>query len=101
METVNAHRLVANLCNEMAENIYDHLATHYPMWYAANPDKDAFVVQCAPTLREHARQTLAEMLGRPDLEEEQKRDIYQALLLDNSLPRTGPFEFNPHSQTIH
>jgi hypothetical protein len=38
---------------------------------------------------------MAEMLGRKDLPDDQKADIYEALMLDGTLPRAGPIEISP------
>ena len=86
---VNTHKLIANLCEEMANEVYEVCASKYDNWYAQNPDRKAFVRQCAPTLKEHARRTLGEMLARNDVPEAEKERIYDALVLDRTIPSTG------------
>lgn len=95
MLQVNAHYRVADLCVAMAQEVYEESAKSYNGWYKKHPDRAKFIRDCAPTLREHARRTLAEMLGRRDVPEDQKLEIYEALMLDGTLPRGGPFELSP------
>jgi hypothetical protein len=95
MIQVNAHYRVADLCVAMAETVYEECAGQYNGWYKKHPDRAKFVKQCAPTLRAHARQVMAEMLGRRDIPDDQKADIYEALMLDGTLPQGGPIEVSP------
>lgn len=82
-----AHKMVAELQVEMAQTLYEELAKSnqfYKDWPASK--RNQWVKACAPTLRDHARSTLAEMLGHHDLTPQEKEDIYQALLLDATIP---------------
>lgn len=83
--SVPAHRYVAHLCEEMAQAVYEELAKSN-LFYAANPDRAAFVRWCAPTLRDEARTVMGELLGRHEISEEKKAYIYEALLKDRSIP---------------
>ena len=96
---INAHRMVANLCEELAQSVYEECATRYNNWYAANPDRRAFIKECAPTLRAEARAILAGMLGDPKVSDYDKRRIHEALYLDKCLPQTGVWEL-PKGVTV-
>lgn len=86
---LTAHEMVANLCTELAQTIYEELASRSDLFYRVNEDRDDFVRQCAPTLRDEAVNILGSMLGDEDLSQTERDRIYQALILDKSLPRTG------------
>ena len=83
-----AHKTVAHVAEELAQSVYERLALN-DAWYADNRDRRAFVKRCAPTLRAEARKILAEMLQRDDVSEHEKAEIYDALLLDRTLPDNG------------
>ena len=85
MAEVNAHKMVAHLCKEMANEVYEELAKKNG-WYKANPNRRNFVNSCAPTLRQEARQILARMLERNDVSTYEKDKIFEALMLDKVLP---------------
>lgn len=89
LTAVNAHRMVANLCEEMAQSVYEECATRYNNWYRDNPDRKAFVKECAPTLRAEARGILAGMLADPKVSDKDKERIYDALMLDKQIPQDG------------
>jgi hypothetical protein len=91
MTEVNAHKLVSNLCEEMAQTIYEELAKRNN-FYAMYPDRREFVREIAPTLREDARRTLAEMLSRNDVALHEKEAIHEALILDKTIPQTGMWQ---------
>lgn len=88
MPDVTAHRLVSDLCVKMANEVYEELA-YRDDFYKEYTDRDDFVRHLAPTLRVEARACLAALLNDPDTSDKQKRQIYEALTLDNALPRTG------------
>lgn len=92
MMEVNAHKMVADLCEKMAQEVYEECATRYNNWYAMNPNRRAFVQECAPTLRQQARTILAGMLGDPKVSDKEKARIYDALILDKTIPQTGVWE---------
>lgn len=85
---ITAHRLIADLCVNMAEEIYEELA-YRNSFFRIHEDRQDFIKQCAPTLKTEAKRILASLLDDPETSEMQKRDIYQALLLDNQLPKHG------------
>lgn len=95
---VNCHKLVANLCVEMANECYDEILTRSNVLNSRRPTRASFVKEVAPTLREEARRILASMLERHDVSTAEKNEIYEALLLDNSLPRSGVWSA---PQSIH
>lgn len=81
-----AHKLVAHVQQELAQSIYEDWASKSDKFYAEWPDRAAFVKQCAPTLRDHARALLSEQLARHDVSHQEKEEIYTALLLDKVIP---------------
>lgn len=88
-----AHKMVAHLQCEMAAALYETLAKKndfYKRW----PDLKEFVRVVAPTLRDHARATLAEMLQKPGVTPEEKEEIYEALLLDKTIPNEDRWVIN-------
>lgn len=92
---VNAtHPLVADLCTEMAQAVYEELA-HRNTFYKMYPghSRASFVKHVAPTLRQEAVRTLSEMLARNDVPQNEKDKIYEALLLDKQTP-------NPHTWEV-
>lgn len=83
-----AHKMIAELCVEIALGIYEYYAKHNNKWYAKNkgPKKiKAFVEKCAPTLREEAVQQMAMMLARDDIDETWKLAATEAIILHKSL----------------
>lgn len=79
------HPLVAETAREMAAALYEEEAKNND-WFALNPDQEQFVSLTAPRLLEQARATLAQMLGGTS-DEVLKKEIYQALVMDNTLRR--------------
>jgi len=94
-----AHEMVAHIQVEMAQSIYEELAKN-DIFYRDNPDRNVFVKACAPTLRDHARGVLSEMLARHDVSQVEKEQIYQALLLDKVIPNEDRF-FQPAVPILH
>ncbi len=86
---VTAHEMVGKLCTEMAQTIYEELASKSDLFYRVNEEREDFVKQCAPTLREEAVSLLAQMLNDDSVSQVEKDQIYKALILDKQLPRTG------------
>lgn len=85
--SVYAHKLVAHVATEMANAVYEECAKDN-LWYALNKDRAAFVNEVAPTLVQHARSTLTDML-QTNIPDEQKQEIMDALVQDRTIPR-GP-----------
>lgn len=96
-----AHKMVADLQVEMAQALYEELAksnNFYQDWPASK--RNQWVKQCAPTLRQHARATLAEMLNQRGITDQEKEEIYEALLLDATVPNEDRVHI-PHPTLIH
>lgn len=91
-----AHEMVANVAREMAQEVFEVWARNN-VWYAENKDHRSEIVgYIAETLRPAARNTLATMLGRDDVPESQKAQIYEAIQLDKLLPdQHGEFHVAP------
>lgn len=88
-QDVTTHPLIANLCVEFANEVYEEMCSRSNKLFKAQHSRKDFVQQCAPTLVQEARQTLAMMLQDPDLPQISKDEIFEALLLHNSLPKNG------------
>lgn len=86
---VTTHNLVNKMCVELANEIYEELASRHNTFYKVNRDRADFIKQCAPTLRTDARRALAALLTDPATSQSEKDKIHEALILDNELPRTG------------
>jgi hypothetical protein len=86
---ITTHPLIADLCVNLAEEIYEELCSGSNAIYKVQGDRQDFIKQCAPTLKQHARILLGAMLGDPKVNEWEKENIYNALTLDNELPRHG------------
>ena len=85
-EEIVAHKMIADLAVQMAHETYEQCASHYNNWYKVNPSRTAFVKRCAPTLVEEARRVLAQLLDSDKLPREEKDKIFEALLMDASIP---------------
>ena len=92
----HAHKLVWATAVEMAGALYEEMMRDnfwYESWKVRNPGivgeqlQLRFVAKIAPTLLPDARATLATMLARPDIADDQKTAIHEALLLDRQLPK--------------
>jgi hypothetical protein len=90
----HAHRLVVSTAIEMAHEMYDMLMLDNEQWgnwkarypsYNAKQLEAKFCVLMLPQVLPQARATLAGMLGRGDISEHMKSEIYEALLADNTL----------------
>ncbi len=80
-----AHKMVAAMQVEIAQAVYEEKAGRDNLFYKQWPDRKQFVRCVAPTLRDYARQVLSEHLG-VSRDEDEKELIYEALLLDNTVP---------------
>lgn len=85
-----AHKMVRDVQIAMAHEIYDTLASkphgEGDRFVTDYPSETLFVNAVAPSLRDHARATLAEMLARHDVSDDDKAQIYDALLKDAVIP---------------
>lgn len=94
-----AHKMVAELQVEMAHAVYDALASkphgEGDRFVQDYPSETAFVNMVAPTLRDDARATLAEMLARDDVSDSDKNKIYDALLMDACIPNEDRWHVPP------
>ena len=90
---LNAHKMVASVAIEMAEDLFEVYARDNAMYRKMRADgqvtekaaRRVFIDRVAPRLLEDARQTLISMLGLEDVHENLKSQIYEAILLDNDL----------------
>lgn len=94
-----AHKMVRDVQINMAHAIYDALASkphgEGDKFLADYPSEGAFVNMIAPTLRDQARATLAEMLARGDVSDHDKNEIYEALLMDAFVPNEDRWHAPP------
>lgn len=90
---LNVHRLVAKTAIEMAEEMFEVYARENNIYkrlraggqVSEKHARNVFVARVAPKMYEDARQALASMLGRDDVTQYVKDEIYEALCLDNDL----------------
>lgn len=87
--TVTAHQLIADVCVEMANEIYEELCSGSNAVYKIHGDRDDFLRQCAPTLKKAAIAQLSAMLGDPKVSDAEKETIYEAIMMDRVLPKSG------------
>lgn len=99
-----AHKMVRDVQIAMAHELYDMLASkpngEGDRFVKDYPSETKFVNDIAPTLRDHARETLAELLTRNDVPDNEKNDIYEALLMDKVIPNEDRWHVSP-SGLIH
>lgn len=86
---VTAHHLIGKLCVEMAQEVVEEMYSRNNAVYKTNKDRADLVKQIAPTLKAEAKQILAGMLGDIQTSEWEKERIYEALVMDNALPKGG------------
>ncbi|HVX57593.1 MAG TPA: hypothetical protein VHA37_07735, partial [Candidatus Saccharimonadales bacterium] len=90
---LNAHKMVANVAIEMANEMFEVYALENAFYRKLRADgaimeKQArlvFVERVAPRMLEDARQTLSSMLGTESTSDYVKEQIYEALCLDSDL----------------
>jgi hypothetical protein len=88
-QDVTAHELIAKTAVEMAQEVYEELCSGSNAIYKVQGDRDDFVRQCAPTLKAAAKVLLGNLLRSNTTSEYEKEQIYEALVLDHMLPKTG------------
>lgn len=88
-QNVTAHKLIADLCVHMAEEIYEEVCSGSNAVYKVQGNRRDFVKQCAPTMKPAAIGVLGSMLRDPKLSEWDKEQIYEALVMDRSMPKDG------------
>lgn len=87
---ITAHKLIANLCVEMANEIFEEIAPNNKIYGILKlAGRDHFIEHVAPTLKPAAIGILGSMLGDPKTSDKEKEIIYEALVLDKSLPKGG------------
>lgn len=96
MHSVNCHKLVYATALDMAASLYDdvmHDNRLYVGWKRMCPEltpgilANQFIDLLAPKLVEKARASLVGLLSLPHIPEDQKKIIYEALILDEGLRR--------------
>jgi hypothetical protein len=83
-----AHKIVGDLAVKMAQTVYEERAKDNT-FYAQFPNRNAFVRQFAPMFISDARAVLTDMLQQESISDAEREDIFNALILDRTLPR-GP-----------
>lgn len=81
----HAHKLVAKTAQDMAQEIYETLASKND-FYEKYPDREKYVKECWPLYLDAARATLAQLLAG-NMEDRLKAEIHEALLKDATLRR--------------
>lgn len=85
-QEITAHKMIADIAVERAHEVYEENAMRYNNWYRMEPDRNAYVRRVAPTLVEESRRALTRCLESDRLTVEQKNEIFEALLMDASIP---------------
>ena len=78
-----AHRMVAKVAHQMAEDVYEENCSKTDQWRVLWPDRKAWVRSHRVYFLEAARATLAQMLTGT-LPEHLKEEIKDALVKDNA-----------------
>ncbi len=96
-----SHKLVSKTAQEICACFYQDAAMHndfYKMW----PKEREFVNKQWGNFIRPAREVLTRMLSMDEYTEEQKSEIYEALLLDRALPPGGDTALlTPHQSMVH
>lgn len=82
------HELVAATARVLSEKAYEKIASQSNNFYKAWPNIKDFVDINWPDMIAPARKALAHKLGLNSTDESEKELIYEALLLDRSLPKS-------------
>ena len=82
-----AHYLVMKTAREFAGELHEVYSGKWPDFHKAYPSQNAFVRKYWPAFIEEARATLARLLGE-NIDEKLKKEIYDALIRDQSLAPT-------------
>lgn len=83
------HKLVKKTAQEMAGAYYEWQATQRRFgdnFYATYPSVEAFMERDWPNFVRIAKECLTTQLTDPSVSETEKRDIYDALIDDSTLP---------------
>jgi hypothetical protein len=88
-KNITAHELVAATAVGLAEEIYQEVMSSSNLAFKQSISREDFVKKAAPELLKPARNLLGSQLNDPLLPDSLKEQIAQALILDNSLPKTG------------
>lgn len=78
------HKVIKDVAVGIAEAAYENLAQDND-FYKAWPNRRHFVRKSWPTFITHARNSLVEMLRRPEYTEAMKEEIVEILALDRTL----------------
>jgi len=78
------HKLLAQTAKEMARCWYEE-AAHDNDFYREHPNIHLFVDRRWGNFIRHARSALTDMLAMPNVPENQKAEIYDALLLNGAV----------------
>lgn len=80
------HRLVKKVAIGIASEAYENEASINDAFFKANRSLDVWVSKNWKYFIKSARKSLARMLGMKQYDESVKKEIYEALLEDRSLP---------------
>jgi len=89
---LNAHKLVASVAIEMAQELFEEYARVNEIYAAMRAKgksekalRKTFVKRVAPKFLEEARRALSNMLIQEHVSQMAKDEIYEALILDNEM----------------
>jgi hypothetical protein len=82
------HILIMETAKVMAGKAYDKMASQSNSFYAAMPSESDWIAKTWPDWIEPARKALTTKLGLASTDPAEKEIIYEALVLDRSLPKS-------------
>jgi len=89
---LNAHKLVASVAIEMAQELFEEYARVNEVYAAMRAQgkrekvlRKTFVKRVAPKFLEEARKALSNLLIQEHVSQMAKDEIYEALILDNEM----------------
>lgn len=80
------HKLIRKTARDMAGCYYEHCATKEDIFYKYYPSVKFFVDYEWRRFIRYAKETLSDMLTMSSVSDQEKREIYDALILDSGLP---------------
>jgi len=95
------HKKIAEVAKAMAYADYDRLASSNNAFYKKYPTDRGFVGKNWRYYIKIARVCMTHLLSKPDFPEAEKEKIFEALMLDRSLPSGGASVAAVPSAIIH
>ena len=94
------HKLLENIAKEICGAAYEDMAKD-DIFFKHWPNQKMFIKKQWGNFVKPARESLAQLLGRPDWPEEQKELMMEALFYDRALPPNGDTAVQVPIQRAH